>query len=260
MKKGTLWKVLLIAALAAGLALFARMQTVRADNPTYYVYIDNHYLGEGGSNTGLYYVQKTHKVTNDSSSDWNAYYAPSSGKLYLRNYEGNRIILLQAHGSKPLVIVLEGTNHISTTDQFGITISTNAGIELDIHASTSGGSLTIDVVNYDASYCAGIEHSRSANSAETTFVQGTAALTIHAEGKQAYGICSGGTVTVMESASADVSVTYNEEAIGYSAAVYTTDGNLDVSTSGGVSFAAVARDSFANSGYGYAFYIEKTNK
>ncbi|MBO4838665.1 MAG: hypothetical protein J5493_04775 [Lachnospiraceae bacterium] len=260
MKRRAFWKAFFLCfALTLGLLVFGspgKVQAEESNGPVYYVYINGYYLGEGEGTYGLYYVgtsDTTGYVTTDSSSDWNARYIPSSGRLILRNYRGGKIVCLTNNNKANFDVELHGINFITeTNDTIGMQVNpddTNLLIFSDDY-----GSLMINVCSMDDE-CYGINNFTSGSAGEGVYVQGNASLTVLATGKSGIGIRAGGTVGILEQASADIEARYNKNAnYSFSAAVYSKDGNLDVSTSGSVSIASTARDLHQHSGYGYAFY------
>nr|MBQ6241883.1 leucine-rich repeat domain-containing protein [Lachnospiraceae bacterium] len=270
MKRRAFWRTFFLCfTLALGLLVFAGPRKAQAanDSPVYYVYINGCYLGEGDGADGLYYVGTSETdgyVTKDSSADWNARYIPSSGRLILRNYRGGKIVCLPAHTMQNFDIQLQGNSFITETSSngsygVGIQISSPNVKTVITSAEQEHGTLTINVYNTSVP-CYGINCCVSGTGSEGVYVQGTANVMITAAGRCGFGIWAGGTVGVLERASVNITAKYNKNASNdFSAAVYSKTGNLDISTTGGVSIESVARDEHKHSGYGFAFYSDSNS-
>ena len=156
------------------------------------------------NSTRLYYRNGDSASSfSGTPTDYNAAYAPSTGTLTLKDYNGKGITV-GGVGRTDITVVLIGTNTIngSLTNDVGgdITITSESGGTLSITNTLSGGNDAIGIeTGLSASYTTG-------NVAITGDAKVTINMTNNATStyERAYGIYAKENITISESASVDI--------------------------------------------------------
>ena len=212
----------------------------------------------------LYYNSSNQSYHNGSDA-FDAYYKPDEGILYLWNYSGTSIHVVNSEG-KQLTIYLISENTITTQGYYGIMAD---GVKLDITSDVFGGSgfdpydmgtlnIKLNMASVDADG-AGIINYISSSYKEDITIRETARVFIDAVFPRAgSGVRAGAKLILADESVLDVNVrfgTSNASSGYHGQAVYAGTG-MQISNTSFCNLSAASRDGFIGNYSAYSLYLD----